>query len=363
MSLDVAASNGDDVLEGTSKRDTDNVRHHRDGEVWAAEEEGPLVVVERRVLGGQADEILGVTIGNAVTVDVAVGKWLAVLVPSVDSRGVVGNGGLAPLLVGDLAGNVGTAKGAAVDVEALADVVGNKLNLVVGDRDTLDAADAASIWRNVILDLPADVANELVGKVEDKDARVLDGVYQRGVGDNVVRQRDAREVLDVLVVCVDDMGELLGLLADRGIEVLGVLGEGDVLLVNPHLDILLEGIGVLGAVLSNELGHGGAPVTGTDDGNLVLLGVVVDSHFGGLRVSADEEVSCIVRTRNKGGSATATGREGRSGLEECGGTGCGLGTLEKLLLEKRGSSVRRSRRLLYVKPTAERWVDRRGRKR
>lgn len=101
--------------------------------------------------------------------------------------GVVGDGGLAPHLVRDLVGDVGTAQRAAVNIERLADVLAYQLDLVVCDGHALDAADAAGIRGNVTLDLPADVADEFVGEVEDENRGVLDSVEQRRVRDKVGR--------------------------------------------------------------------------------------------------------------------------------------------------------------------------------
>lgn len=61
------------------------------------------------------------------------------------------------------------------------------------------------------LELVADIVDELMGQVEDENGRVLDGVVDGGVGDEVVGEGDAGEVFDVFVVVVDDAGELLGL--------------------------------------------------------------------------------------------------------------------------------------------------------
>jgi hypothetical protein len=70
----------------------------------------------------------------------------------------------------------------------------------------------------------------------------LDGVGQGGIGDEVVGELDAWEVLYVFVQVVDEVGELLGGLAEEGVRVVvrGVFGHGHFFFVYPHLHLFFE---------------------------------------------------------------------------------------------------------------------------
>lgn len=70
------------------------------------------------------------------------------------------------------------------------------------------------------------------------------------VSHKVLRQLDAWEVLDVLVLRVDDFSQLSAL---------------NLFFEHPHVDLLLEEVRLFSSVLGHKLGHGGTPVTGTDD--------------------------------------------------------------------------------------------------
>lgn len=48
--------------------------------------------------------------------------------------------------------------------------------------------------------LVAEAADELMGEVEDEDAGVMDGLFKGGCGDQVGRERDIGQVLDVLML-------------------------------------------------------------------------------------------------------------------------------------------------------------------
>lgn len=69
------------------------------------------------------------------------------------------------------------------------------------------------------------VGTHLVRNNEDKGVGALDGLGEVGLGDDVVAQVDAREVLDVLVLLVDDLGQLaaLELRTSRDLESVSVL--------------------------------------------------------------------------------------------------------------------------------------------
>ena len=90
---------------------------------------------------------------------------------------------------------------------------------------------------------------------EDENGGVLARVDEVGVGDDVGRQGDAGQVLDVLVERVEQLRELLRLRRELGARVVvaGLLGDGDLLLIDPHLYFLLEKGRVRGDVLGDKL--------------------------------------------------------------------------------------------------------------
>lgn len=105
---------------------------------------------------------------------------------------------------------------------------------------------------------------------EDEGVGALDGLGQVGLGDDVVAKVDAREVLDVLVLLVDDLGQLAALELRRregcssqsscrtrpGREPVAT----HVLLVAPHLDLGVELVRALLDVLADEARNRRAPV-------------------------------------------------------------------------------------------------------
>ena len=98
-------------------------------------------------------------------------------------------------------------------------------------------------------------------QVEDQNRGVLDGICEGGVGVQVVRERNIGKVFDVLMEVINEVGKLLGLGAKVGgrIVALGVFGYGDGLFVDPHLNVWLEDIGMLLAVLGDDFGNGRPP--------------------------------------------------------------------------------------------------------
>ncbi len=54
--------------------------------------------------------------------------------------------------------------------------------------NALDTRDTTSIGQNLALQRVACLLNELVRQIEDEDAGVLDRVFERGVGDDVLWQ-------------------------------------------------------------------------------------------------------------------------------------------------------------------------------
>lgn len=271
--VDEAGSQRNNVLQGAAQRDTGDVGDHADVEVGAVEEVLEDLVVQGRVLGGYGGELrlggaaAGVLVLHvngcqgreavaAVDVGVRGGGTRSRGARVIHGRGVVGDGGLGPLLGGDFGGNVGAGEGTAVDAEAVTDPFREKGDAVVGDVDALDAGDAASKGQDVTVELLADIADKLVGKIEDEDGGILDGVLQGGVRDDVVGELDTGQVFCVLVVFVDDGGQLLGLLAEGGIVVRGCRVESDILLVHPHVHIFFEQVGEGLCVFGNDLGNG-----------------------------------------------------------------------------------------------------------
>lgn len=117
------------------------------------------------------------------------------------------------------------------------------------------------------LQLGDDSWEELVGDVEDDDVCALDGVEQVWISHQILWQLDVWQVLDVLVLCVDDVGEVL---AANG------------LLEDPHVDSCGKEILVDGRVLGDDLGDGGAPVTRADDGDLEGVNEHLDVEVGGV---------------------------------------------------------------------------------
>ena len=72
---------------------------------------------------------------------------------------------------------------------------------------------------------------------------------------------DSREVFDVLVGGVDNIGQVLWSLAELGgwIVVRRSLGDLDLLFEHPHLNLLFEEGVVGGCVFRNDLGDGTSP--------------------------------------------------------------------------------------------------------
>lgn len=102
-----------------------------------------------------------------------------------------------------------------------------------------------------------------MGQVEDQDAGVLDGGSEGGVGVEVGGEGDVGEVFDVLVVVVDQVGELLwGCRVGGGrvgFVVGGAGGEGERFFVDPHLDQRVKEGRVGRGVFGDDFGNGRAP--------------------------------------------------------------------------------------------------------
>ena len=109
-------------------------------------------------------------------------------------------------------------------------------------------------------------------KDKDEQRGLIAGLGQVGDGHDVLGQLDARQVLDVLVLLVDHLGQLP----------LGAVLQLDRLLIDPHGNLRFD-VGQPGAVPPDEGGDGRAPVAAADDADaIVLLGRV-------LRVGVEED--------------------------------------------------------------------------
>lgn len=176
-------------------------------------------------------------------------------------RGIVRNAGLAPFLLGDFVGDVGARERTAIDSKDLADGLGEEADASLAHINSLDARNTTGVREDFSFQLLARLHNELMGQIEDKDGTVLDGILQGRIGVQVGREFDPREVLDVLIGCIDDLGQVLGTLAQRRrrVVVRRGLGDLDFLFKHPHLDLLMEEGRVRGSVFRNDLGDSGAP--------------------------------------------------------------------------------------------------------
>lgn len=199
--VDQASCDGDDVLERAAERHPDHVLAHGNAELFRLEQLLPLL--------GDV---------NVAAPDRRLGKRV----------------------LRDLVGDVGAREGGALDPEPLADDLAEDVDLAVLDVDALDERDAVRALGDLALELlarlgdellrvrgralasaggvparsrvrPPDAATHLVGDDKDEGVGALDGLCQVRLGDDVVPQVDPGEVLDVLVLVVDHLGELAAL--------------------------------------------------------------------------------------------------------------------------------------------------------
>ena len=89
---------------------------------------------------------------------------------------------------------------------------------------------------------------------EDEDVGGERRVADVGHRHDVVRERPPGQILDVLVVGVDDLGQLAAV---------------HILLEHPHVDVLDEPLGAPGGVHPDQAGDGGAPVAAAHDADLL----------------------------------------------------------------------------------------------
>lgn len=204
-SIDQSTANGDNVLEGTAQFDTDDIRDNVDSEGWGVED---------------------------------IAEELAVSPVSVS------DGGLAELLLGNLVGNVGTAENTGGDSEGFLDHVGDETETIGVDVDTLDQGDSLAVGGNPALELLANACDKLMGDNKDKHGGISASLQKVGAGNNVRRQLDAGKVFDVLMLGVNDLGQVLTV---------------DFLLKDPHLDLVVKVV-ELAHIASDNLGDGRTPV-------------------------------------------------------------------------------------------------------
>lgn len=110
----------------------------------------------------------------------------------------------------------------------------------------------------------------LVGDDKDEGVGAVDGLEEVGLGDDVVAEVDTGEVLDVLVLLVDDLGQLAPLELMHRVRIVPVSpgspseekggGRTHVLLVAPHLDLGVKVVAALLDVLADEAGDRRPPV-------------------------------------------------------------------------------------------------------
>ena len=126
------------------------------------------------------------------------------------------------------------------------------------------------------LDGRHEAGQKLMRKHKDEQRGLVARLGQIRDGHDVLRQSDARQILDVLVLLVDHFGELP----------LRPVLQLDRLLVHPHGHLRFD-VREAGAVAPDEGGDGRAPVAAADDTDAVmLLGRV-------LRVGIEEDLAVV----------------------------------------------------------------------
>ena len=126
------------------------------------------------------------------------------------------------------------------------------------------------------LDRGHEPRQELMRQNENEQSRLIARLGQIGYGHDVIRKPDPGQILDVLVLVVDHLGQLPG----------GAVFQFDVLLEDPHVDPGLARVEP-GAVTSDEGGDGRSPVAAPDYAHaVVLLGAV-------LRVGVHDDVGIV----------------------------------------------------------------------
>ena len=75
-----------------------------------------------------------------------------------------------------------------------------------------------------------------MGQDKDQERRILTCFRQIGHGHNVARQRNARQILDVFMSCVDDMGQL----GHCGTALVVRVVDFDHFFIDPHVDVTFK---------------------------------------------------------------------------------------------------------------------------
>ena len=114
---------------------------------------------------------------------------------------------------------------------------------------------------------------KLMRKDKDEQRGLIACLGQVGGSHDILGQLDARKILDILVLLVDDLRELA----------LGAILQLDHLLIDPHGNLRFD-VRQTGAVASDEGGDGRTPVAAADDTDAIMLlggvlGVGVDEDF------------------------------------------------------------------------------------
>ena len=138
---------------------------------------------------------------------------------------------------------------------------------------SLDKTDAAATGVAIGLDGRNEPGQKLMRKHKDEQRGLIACLGQVGDGHDILRQFDARQILDILVLLVDDLRELA----------LGAILQLDHLLVHPHGNLRFD-MRQTGAVASDEGGDGRTPVAAANDADAVVLlgrvlGVGIDEDF------------------------------------------------------------------------------------
>mmetsp|Transcript_31235 Transcript_31235/g.97990 ORF Transcript_31235/g.97990 Transcript_31235/m.97990 type:complete len:324 (+) Transcript_31235:227-1198(+) len=171
--------------------------------------------------------------------------------------------GLAELPLGDLPGDVGAHENRHVVAQRLPENVGAQAQIsALQFQASLDQADGHGprLGRS---HLAYRARDELVRDHPDQDVSVRGCLLHVGLCADVGRQLDAREVLDVLLGLVEDLGELA-----LDAPVLHLLLE------HPHGDCVLKLV-MPRRVLGDDLRDGAAPVSTPDHRDLLW---VLDDH-------------------------------------------------------------------------------------
>mmetsp|Transcript_26239 Transcript_26239/g.69568 ORF Transcript_26239/g.69568 Transcript_26239/m.69568 type:complete len:435 (-) Transcript_26239:82-1386(-) len=248
-----ARAQGDDVLERTAQLGAGDVGARRHGEVGRVEELAPLEALGRV---RAADRRLS---------EVALGHLVRHVGAHQHRHGHVPIAGDALL---------------HLRLQKVRDEDGLELAALL-ELDALDERDADRVLRERALHLRHDRREEVVRDDEDHHRRARHALLDIGARDNVRRERDARQVDDVLVLLVDHLGQRLVALVHPRLA-LGWLGAArrahplavlklDVLLKHPHHHLVIE-IGALRGVDTHLGGDGGAPVARTDECDLLRHG-------------------------------------------------------------------------------------------